>query len=111
MDKQKIDFYSFNEEDWETLGMQINGFLPPSYSKNAEEVRIYKRRDGELGADMAFVSKTTGSCRVVRLFQTGVSVYINGCPVGRNDESKENIEKVWKKYKSEKLKREDEKVL
>ncbi len=110
MNKQKIDFYSFDEKDWENLGGQINKFLPPSYPKKVEEVRIYKRRDGELGADMTFVSKTTGSYRVVRLHQTGASVYINGCPVARNDEAKENIEKVWKRFKNEKLNVE-EKVL
>ena len=111
MENNKIDFNSFVDKDWQELGGEIKKYLPPSYPKKAEEVRIYKRRDGEFGADMTFISRTTGSFRVVRLHQTGASVFVNGCPIGRNDESAKNIEKVWKKFKNEKLKSLDERVL
>ena len=106
-----IDFISFNEADCKELGAEISKFLPPSYPKTAEEVKIYKRRDGEPGADMTFVSKTTGSNRLIRLYQTGVSIYVNGCPIGKNDEAKDNIEKVWKKFKSTKIRQSEEKLL
>lgn len=103
MNKSTIDFNALNATDWDFLGGQIEKCLPANYSRKDEAVKIYKRRDGEFGADMSFVSTVTGSSRIVRFYQTGVSVYANGCPIGRGNSGENAIEQVWAQFKSDKV--------
>ncbi|MBP3619228.1 MAG: hypothetical protein J6J24_01060 [Clostridia bacterium] len=103
MKNVKIDFYALDNKDWDCLGEKINRFLPPAYSKKPEDVKIYKRRDGEVGAEMVFVSAATGSCRVVRLYQESASIFVNGCPICGCDNVKNEIEEVWNNFKLSKL--------